>query len=440
MERQGATPPQAGKKFFGITVLEGMSRWDFLNLYGATFFVGILIIIPAIIQPAFLKEVIGIPRNMSGSINSGLQNMSQIATLLFIGYIGALSDRVGRVVLAFIGFLICGLAYLIFGYTMPISSFLGINAIAFTYGARFLIAVGFIMTFPQFSTLAADYTMQRDRGKAMSYNGFMLGMAGIFVFNVIAQIPKQFGIMSLFYICVVTAIIGATWLKAALRDRLPERTVKEHNFKELVQTVKKSLALKVGYAGYLVSRADTIIIGTLLMVWAVESARQYGLTPLQATAVGGTALGIQMIVAVSCNPILGYLIDRFGRVPMIILGLFLSSVGFGILGLVGNPFSKIVWLAVGLIGASQASVAISCNALCADAAPKALLGTVMGGKNTMAPIGTIIFLQLGGFLFDTLGPMSAFLMKASVNVLVFIWVFAIRKKVILGELSVQAGG
>ena len=49
----------------------------------------------------------------------------------------------------------------------------------------------------------------------------------------------------------------------------------------------------------------------------------------------------------------------------------------------------------------------------------------------MAPIGTIIFLQLGGLLFDTVGPMSAFFMKAVVNFLVFAWVFAIRKKVVI---------
>jgi MFS family permease len=431
MEEQRPATAATGGKFLGITVLEGMSRWDFFNLYGVTFFVGILIIIPAIIQPAFLKEVIGIPRHMSGTINSGLQNMSQIATLLFIGYVGALSDKFGRVILAFIGFFVCAFAYLIFGFTVPIASFLGINPTVFTYFARFMVAVGFIMTFPQFSTLAADYTMQRDRGKAMSYNGFMLGTAGIFVFNVIAQMPKKFGIMSLFYVCVVTALIGATWLKATLRDRLPEKTVKERNFKALFRTVSKSFALKVGYVGYLVSRADTMIIGTFLMVWAVEAAKQYGLTPLQATAVGGTALGVQMMVAVSCNPILGHLIDRFGRVPVIILGLLLSTLGFVILGSVGNPFSKVVWLAVALIGASQASVTISSNALCADAAPKPLLGTVMGGKNTMAPIGTIIFLQLGGFLFDTLGPMSAFFMKAVINFLTFVWVFVIRKKVVI---------
>ena len=431
MEERRTTTTITGKKFLGITVLEGMSRWDFFNLYGVTFFVGILIIIPAIIQPAFLKEVIGIPRNMAGTINSGLQNMSQIATLLFIGYVGILSDKFGRVILAFIGFFVCAFAYLIFGFTMPISSFLGINPTAFTYFARFMVAIGFIMTFPQFSTLAADYTMQRDRGKAMSYNGFMLGTAGVFVFNVIAQIPKKLGIMSLFYICVATALIGATWLRATLRDRLPEKRVKERNFKELYKTVAKSFALKVGYVGYLVSRADTMIIGTFLMVWAVEAAKQYGLTPLQATAIGGTALGVQMMVAVSCNPVLGYLIDRFGRVPMIILGLLLSTLGFVILGSVGNPFSKVVWLAVALIGASQASVTISSNALCADAAPKPLLGTVMGGKNTMAPIGTIIFLQLGGFLFDTFGPMSAFFMKAVINFLTFVWVFAIRRKVVI---------
>lgn len=98
MEVPRTTTTITGEKFLGITVLEGMSRWDFFNLYGVTFFVGILIIIPAIIQPAFLKEVIGIPRNMPGTISSGLQNMSQIATLLFIGYVGILSDKFGRII------------------------------------------------------------------------------------------------------------------------------------------------------------------------------------------------------------------------------------------------------------------------------------------------------------------------------------------------------
>jgi MFS family permease len=267
----------------------------------------------------------------------------------------------------------------------------------------------------------------------MAYNGFMLGMGGILVFNVFSQLPKYFGLMVLFYLCVVVALIGATWLRVAVKDRLPERTVKKGNLGELVRTVRKSLALKVGYGAVLVTRADTMILGTLVMVWAVESARSQGLTPLQGTAVGGTALGVMMIVSVCSNPILGPMIDRFGRVPIIILGLLSGTIGFILLAVLENPFTRLLWLPVTLIGAAGGSVAIASNALCADAAPRPLLGTVMGGKNTMAPIGTIIFLQLAGFLFDKFGPSGAFLFKAAINFAALAWILLVRKGVVIDE-------
>ena len=177
----------SGDSFFGINILEGMYKKDFWNLYGLTSIVGILIMIPAILQPAFLREVIGIPRGSSGSINTGLQNMSQIATLLFIGYVGSLSDKFGRIIIAFMGFIAIGCFFLIFGYSKSIADFTGINPVAFVYLCRFLVAVGFVMTWPQFSILAADYTSRMDRGKAMAYNGLMMGFAGIIVFTILSK-------------------------------------------------------------------------------------------------------------------------------------------------------------------------------------------------------------------------------------------------------------
>jgi len=74
---------------------------------------GMLMVMPAIIQPAFLQDIIKVAPDFFGSINGFLQNMSQIATLAFVAMVGVLSDKVGRKILAVIGiflsyfFLLC---------------------------------------------------------------------------------------------------------------------------------------------------------------------------------------------------------------------------------------------------------------------------------------------------------------------------------------------
>ena len=101
----------SGKRFAGILIPPELKWSHFLNLYVASFCIAALVSIPAVLQPAFLKEVINIPKEQAGSINSGLQNMSQVAWLLFMVLIGMLSDKVGRRILAIGGFLILGIFY-----------------------------------------------------------------------------------------------------------------------------------------------------------------------------------------------------------------------------------------------------------------------------------------------------------------------------------------
>jgi MFS family permease len=77
--------------------------------------------LPAVIQPAFLKEIVGIPPDLAGSINTGLQNMSQLATLLLIGLVGVASDKYGRRILIILGFALCFIFYVVFGHSKEIA-------------------------------------------------------------------------------------------------------------------------------------------------------------------------------------------------------------------------------------------------------------------------------------------------------------------------------
>ena len=94
------------KKFAGIEIPPNLTKGNFFFLYLNTMLMGTLMAVPAIIQPAFLTDIIKIDQEFAGSINGLLQNMSQIATLLFVAMIGVLSDKVGRKILAFAGFVV----------------------------------------------------------------------------------------------------------------------------------------------------------------------------------------------------------------------------------------------------------------------------------------------------------------------------------------------
>ena len=118
---------------------------------------GCLMTLPVVIQPVFLKETIGIPEGLAGSINSGLQNMSQVATILFIGLVGVASDKYGRRIFIIAGFVFCFVFYIVFGHSKDIAMLLGIGSVqgqlVCVYLIRFIIGIGLVMSHPQFVTM-----------------------------------------------------------------------------------------------------------------------------------------------------------------------------------------------------------------------------------------------------------------------------------------------
>ena len=69
------------------------------------------------------------------------------------------------------------------------------------------------------------------------------------------------------------------------------------------------------------------------------------------------------------------------------------------------------------------------NTLASDAAPKQLLGSVLGGLNTVGTLGIILFLQSSGYLFDNVSYASPFLVKGLVNALFGMWVWKVKDKI-----------
>jgi len=419
------------RTFAGIVIPPELKTYHYYNLYFASLLVACLITLPAVVQPAFLKDVINIPKEQSGSINSGLQNMGQIAWLLFTGAAGILSDKVGRRRLVIAGFLISGIFYVLFGYTKDICLLMGVEGlggqIVATYVIRFLIGIGIILTFPQIGTMCADYSYPPDRGKAMAYQGITISIGSMIVFGGLTQVAKSAGLMTLFYIAGAFCFIGMLISYFGLVDRMPKEKASKISMKELYKIVTKSIPLKVSYVVTIVLRVDILIIATYIIVWMVYAADKMGMNPVKATASGGIMLLTMSVVTLFAWPPIGILLDKWGRTPVILLSIASTSLGYFLIAATENPFSLPMYFYLSLIGIGFSAATTGATALAADASPKHLLGSIMGGMNALQSIGTLVFLQAGGIMLDEFGYWSPFLMKGIVNTACGIWVLKVRK-------------
>ncbi|MBN2106515.1 MAG: MFS transporter [Deltaproteobacteria bacterium] len=443
-------------KFAGIEVPPDLTKGNFFFLYANTLLIGMLMVMPAIIQPAFLKDAIRVPPDFFGLTNGFLQNMSQIATLLFVGVIGYMSDKTGRKILAIAGFAAAIVFYYLLGLSNEIAAVLNISPdfsskvcaflsfapsrsgefLAFgpglfvAYVIRLLLGIGLILVYPQFITMVADYTYDKDRGKGMALNGIMMGLASIIIFAAIAPIGRKSGVQGLFIVASGMALAGLVCTLFFLKERLPETKQEDRKgIKELARLVLQSPALKSSYLCSLISRADITVMATFIIAWAVQLADKLQLTSEAATQKGAVPMIIMSVVTFIAFPFVGIMLDKWGRLSTIMLTLAAGGIGLLIIACGSGPFAGMTYGAVVLVGFGIAGSIAGANTMATDVSPKALVGSILGGLNTMQPIGMLFFLQLGGYLFDVLGPGWAFGLKGAANLVLAVWLFMARKSI-----------
>jgi MFS family permease len=425
------------KKFAGIDIPDGLTRTNFFTLYLASWIMGCLMALPAVIQPVFLKVTIGIPEELAGSINSGLQNMSQLATLALIGMVGVASDRYGRRILVITGFILCCVFYIVFGHSRDIALALGIGSVGgqvfCVYLIRFVIGIGLVLSHPQFVTMVADYTFEKGRGKGMALHAIMMSLGALSVYGLFTQIATKIGILGLLYIGGFLALWGILIARLGLVDRMPEEKIKKAGIKEIYRAVSKSFALKLSYIAAFVTRADIVIPSTLLIVWMVSVADKFGYTPLEATARGGIILMVGSLFRLLSFSAVGVMLDRIGRTPVLIATLLTGGIGYFLVATTDNPFSDTMFIYVCLLGFGKNGAIVAANTLASDVAPRPMRGSILGGLNTVGTLGIILFLQACGYLFDNFSCGSPFLLKGAVNLLFGIWVWVVRDRILVGH-------
>jgi DHA1 family multidrug resistance protein-like MFS transporter len=157
-----------------------------------------------------------------------------------------------------------------------------------------------------------------------------------------------------------------------------------------------------------------------------------GFLPLYARTVGlndaaiAVVLAVQLTIAVLAKPVTGSLSDRFGRKPMIVLGLLASAAALSLIFRM-TSFAGLVAV-VPLLGLGVAAVTPATNALIADLVAARRLGTGMGVFGTIWDIGEAAGPILAGILIGQIGYAPGFEVIAAIIAVVAL-VFAARVRV-----------
>ncbi|MBF0110517.1 MAG: MFS transporter [Magnetococcales bacterium] len=410
---------------------EELERHHHNALYLVVALVMIFLTLVMALQPLYLSQVLGLARDNAGFVNANIQVITELVDLLFVGYLGYISDRIGRIPLMIYGFLLAGVTAFLAPFDIEIGAFLGISALVVFYVVRILMSLGGTLIWPQVATLAGDYTRPDDRPKFLANVGFMMAFGITLVYAVLMQMPEQIGITPTMWLAGLIALAGAWLAKNLLVDTTQHLEVIRgpFPFKQIWELVKQEEGLRLSFLSAFTARNDMVIIGLFLMTWYVYFADLLeGITHTQSASRAGIVIGLVGVVVLIAIPFWGRLTLRIGRVSAIAFGLLLSAIGFTSMGLILNPYSWWILVPVTIIGVGQAGCILVPQTLALDLAPESIRGSVLGVFNTVGCFGVIFFLQIGGILFDWIGPTAPFVFTGIINLALFLYAMLVMKK------------
>ncbi len=162
-----------------------------------------------------------------------------------------------------------------------------------------------------------------------------------------------------------------------------------------------------------VSSRTVIIASSLEAAMYIGYGAFLGFFPIYAKGIGhndaaiGLIMGGQLATTMIGKPAGGWLSDRMGRKPMILLGLFLCAATLPLIVL-GKSFLTLLVLSC-LFGLGVAIVTPSTTALVADLAKVGRMGSAMGVFGTIWDTGEASGPILAGFLIASLSYFNGFL-------------------------------
>ena len=231
------------------------------------------------------------------------------------------------------------------------------------------------------------------------------------------------------YAYIISGIAGMLSLAMALSvlkgDKTQEtgRSLKQayRRFSSGIQEVisDRNVLITSGMEGL-----QNLTVGALEAFLPIYAVTVAGLNEFQA----GLLWGIQVIVTILSKPLMGKTSDRYGRKPLITVGMILCAVSFGAIPLFQN-FSTLMAAAI-VFGLGESFVTSSSAALVADICKEKHFGTAMGTFGTIFDIGHASGPILAGLLLANHSYIFSFQVMAGMLLLaapVFVMTVKVKK-------------
>lgn len=333
--------------------------------------------------------------------------VSTVTGIFFKLPAGALSDVIGRKKTMLIG--------LLFFAFMPFT-YLLVKDYSLLIIIRFVHGLATAIYGPVAMAVVADIA-DKNKGEMLSWFssvtiiGNLLGAPlGGFILH---STPGAVGpsLLEFRYAYLASGIAGLLSLVVALSvlrgDKVQEkgRGLKEA-YKRFISGIKevisdRNVVITSGMEGL-----QNLTVGALEAFLPIYTVTVAGLNEFQA----GLLWGVQVIVTILSKPIMGRTSDRYGRKPLISVGMILCAVSFGAIPLLQSFYT--LMLAAIVFGLGESFVTSSSAALVADICKEKHFGTAMGTFGTIFDIG------------HAAGPILAGILLASHSYLFSFWVMA----------------
>jgi len=319
--------------------------------------------------------------------------VSTVTGIFFKLPAGALSDIIGRKRTMLIG--------LIFFAFMPFA-YLWVRDYSLLIIIRFVHGLATAIYGPVSMAVVADIA-GKNKGEMLSWFssvtiiGNLLGAPlGGFILH---STPGAAGpsLLEFRYAYLASGIAGVFSLVVALSvlrgDKVQEKgSGLKEAYKRFASGIKEVISERNIVVTSGMEGLQNLTVGAMEAFLPIYAITVAGLNEFQA----GLLWGIQVIVTIISKPIMGKTSDRYGRKPLISVGMLLCAVSFSAIPLLKDFY--LLMAAAIVFGLGESFVTSSSAALVADICKEKHFGTAMGTFGTIFDIGHASGPILAGFL------------------------------------------
>ncbi|MEC9281235.1 MAG: MFS transporter [Bdellovibrionota bacterium] len=346
-----------------------------------------------------------------------LMTIYSLMQFLFSPFWGKLSDRVGRRPILLLSLFGSSLSFLFYAYSTELWMLYASRALAGIFGANISTAMAYI----------ADVTDKDSRSKGMGLIGAAFGMGfvfGPFIGGVFGDIGKSLGSEAPFGlnfsaliasgICFINFFFAIKILKESLtpemRQNLPKRTSR---LKQVTKFVGKPLLGSLLFTTLLSTVAMAHMESTMFLF--VKERFEWSLS---FASYGFAYIGLMMVFTQ------GYLIrkwmPKYGERKLLVIGLIMAVIGMAGISFTTGVWSMLVVQSILALGYGLLNPSLLGSISLSGEANEQ--GQLMGVNQSMSALGRIIGPAAGGFVYQSVGKTSPYIVAASLFFLALIFI------------------